>query len=159
MDGDNPSQDAREPVDRRSFLKWIATASIGTTTVFSGAMVSTAVMPPGRSIEGKTKVGKLAVGRADELETELPLLVEYGDDILFLIKKSDDTIIVLDAACPHVACKLHWNEASQEFDCPCHESSFTIDGTLLGGPAPRDMYSAVFEIVEGEIVVSEIIRS
>lgn len=162
MDDDrspHESQGDTQQPDRRSFLKWIATASIGTTALFSGTMVSTAIMPPGRSIEGKTKVGRLAVGRVDELEVEVPTLVEYGDDVLFLIKKADDEIAVLDAACPHVACKLHWNDASSEFDCPCHESSFTIDGVLLGGPAPRDMYAAAFEIVDGEIVVSEILRS
>ena len=115
-------------------------------------------MPPGRSIEGKTKVGNLVVGRVDGLQIEVPLLVEYGDDILYLILKADGAVRVLDAACPHVACRLGWNAATKEFDCPCHASSFTIDGVLLGGPAPRDMYSAAFEIVEGEIIVSEIIR-
>ena len=159
MDRDERSENTGAEPDRRSFLKWIATASIGTTAVFSGSMVSTAVMPPGRSIEGKTKVGKLAVGRVDELEAEVPVLVEYGDDVLFLVKKTDDTINVMDAACPHVACKLHWETDHKRFACPCHESFFSIDGVLDGGPAPRDMFKAEFEIVDGEIVVSEIIRA
>jgi Rieske Fe-S protein len=154
-----PPSDTEETPDRRAFLGWVAGASIGATALFSTAMVSTAVMPPDRSIEGKTKVGRLAVGRVDELEVEQPVLAEYGDDVLYLIKKSDEEINVFDAACPHVACKLSWNPDTSEFDCPCHASAFDIDGTLLYGPAPRDMYAAEFEIEDGEIVVSSIIRT
>ncbi|MDH4140528.1 MAG: Rieske 2Fe-2S domain-containing protein [Coriobacteriia bacterium] len=141
-------------VDRRDFVAWIAAMSMGATAVFAVTMVGRAVVPPGRSIEGKTKVGKLAVGREDELEPGKPVLAEYGDDVLYVVKMEDSSLKVYNAACPHVACKLAYNESSKEFDCPCHASSFTIDGKLLGGPAPRDMIEAEFEVVEGEIVVS-----
>lgn len=141
-------------LDRRSFVAWMAITSLAATGAFSVAMVAQAVTPPPRSIDGKTKVGKLAVGRMADLEVGVPVLAEYGDDSVFLVKKSESEAVVLDAACPHVACKLAYNESSGEFDCPCHASSFTIDGVLLGGPAPRDMIAAAFEIVGGEIVVS-----
>lgn len=140
-------------LERRTFVSWMAVGSLGVTAAFTGTMVGLAVYPPSRSIDGKTKVGELAVGRVDDLEVGVPVLVEYGDDVVFLIKLAD-SLLVLNAACPHVACKLAFNASTNEFDCPCHASSFTIEGVLLGGPAPRDMYSAVFEVVDGEIVVS-----
>lgn len=142
------------PLDRRSFLVWAAAASLGASVLFMGATVVQALMPPSRSIEGKTKVGKLAVAKATELEVGVPKLAEYGDDVVFVIKKDESTFTVFNAACPHVRCKLQYNSATNEFDCPCHASSFDINGTRLGGPAPRDMYAGYFEFTNGEIVVS-----
>jgi len=119
-----------------------------------GATVVQALMPPSRSIDGKTKVGTISVGKLADLKVDTPVNVDYGDDVLFLVKKSDDKVEVLSQACPHVGCKLMFNDKSSQFDCPCHASSFTIDGVRIGGPAPRNMYGANFELVNGEIIVS-----
>ncbi|MBE0476428.1 MAG: Rieske 2Fe-2S domain-containing protein [Coriobacteriia bacterium] len=143
-----------QDVDRRSFLGWLAGASLGATALLSGGTIAKAVTPPERSIDGKTKMGPLAVARLSDLRQGEPLLVEYGDDVLFLVLAEDGTVSGLDAACPHVACKLHFNQSTREFDCPCHASSFALDGTVLGGPAPRDMYAARLEVVGDEVVVS-----
>jgi Rieske Fe-S protein len=139
---------------RRDFLVWVAAASLGATAAFMGATVVQAVMPPPRSIEGKTKVGKLAVAKVSDLRTEEPVLVDYGDDLLFVAKTAQDKIVVFDAACPHVRCKLYWNDKTKQFDCPCHASSFSITGQKLGGPAPRGMIPAVFVVQNGEVIVS-----
>ena len=148
---------APAPMERRSFLVWLAGAVIGLAGLFSAATVVQALVPPNRSIDGKTKVGKLAVGRVSELSIGKPVAANYGDDVLFLIKKPDNGIVVLSQTCPHVGCKLAFNSTSKQFDCPCHASHFSIDGKKLGGPAPRDMYAADFTVTNGEIVVSGII--
>ena len=142
------------PMPRRDFLVWAAGLSVGATALLIGATVAQAVMPPPRTIEGKTKVGKLGVAKVSDLEPEKPVLVEYGDDVLFVAKTTDDKVVVFNAACPHVRCKLFWNEQTKQFDCPCHASSFTINGKKLGGPAPRDMYRAFFVVDNGQVVVS-----
>lgn len=144
------------PMDRRSFLVWAAAASLGASVLFMGATVVQAIIPPSRSIEGKTKMGKLPIAKVADLKAGVPVLAEYGDDVLFVVKNDESSFSVFDAACPHVRCKLQYNPATNEFDCPCHASSFTIEGKRISGPAPRDMYSATFEVVGGEVVVSGI---
>lgn len=144
------------PMDRRSFLVWAAAASLGASVLFMGATVVQAIMPPDRSIEGKTKMGKLAIAKVANLKVGVPVLAEYGDDVLFVIKHDEATYSVFDAACPHVRCKLGFNAKTTNFDCPCHTSSFTIRGKKIMGPAPRDMIPANFEIVGGDVVVSGI---
>jgi Rieske Fe-S protein len=139
---------------RRDFLVWLAGLSLGATALFVGATIAQAVTPPPRSIEGKTKVGKLAVAKVSTLVVDRPVLVEYGDDALFVSKTAGDKILVLNAACPHVRCKLFWNEKTKQYDCPCHASSFSITGKKLGGPAPRDMFGATFVVENGQVVVS-----
>ena len=37
--------------------------------------------------------------------------------------------------CPHLGCALKWNRAEHTWDCPCHGSRFTDDGTLIDNPA------------------------
>lgn len=41
--------------------------------------------------------------------------------------------------CPHLGCALKWNPQEHSWDCPCHGSRFSEDGTLLDGPATGDL--------------------
>jgi len=39
--------------------------------------------------------------------------------------------------CPHMGCALRWNAQESTWDCPCHGSRFTRDGTLLENPSNK----------------------
>lgn len=41
--------------------------------------------------------------------------------------------------CPHLGCALKWNPAEHSWDCPCHGSRFSEDGTVLDNPANGDL--------------------
>lgn len=41
--------------------------------------------------------------------------------------------------CPHMGCALKWNAQEHTWDCPCHGSRFTGDGTLIDNPATGDL--------------------
>lgn len=41
--------------------------------------------------------------------------------------------------CPHMGCALKWNPQEHTWDCPCHGSRFTQNGTLIDNPAARDL--------------------
>ena len=41
--------------------------------------------------------------------------------------------------CPHMKCKLIFNEKELTWDCPCHGSRFTIDGKVINGPSIYDI--------------------
>ncbi|MBV9514839.1 MAG: FAD-dependent oxidoreductase [Mycobacteriaceae bacterium] len=41
--------------------------------------------------------------------------------------------------CPHLGGIVNWNDADKAWECPLHGSRFTPDGTLLEGPATRDL--------------------
>lgn len=45
----------------------------------------------------------------------------------------------LSSACPHEGCNVMWRDETNDFLCPCHDSSFGPDGTRLGGPAQRGL--------------------
>lgn len=140
--------------DRRDFLVLAAGASLGASGIFVGATIIQALMPPARSIDGLTDVGPFVVARLSDLQIGVPVLTDYGDDRVFVVKTSPATAIVFDAACPHARCTLRFSEDSNRFECPCHASSFSIEGKKLGGPSPRDMVLAATEVMNGEVIVS-----
>lgn len=37
--------------------------------------------------------------------------------------------------CPHLGCALHWNSAEHSWDCACHGSRLSEDGSVLDNPA------------------------
>jgi glycine/D-amino acid oxidase-like deaminating enzyme/nitrite reductase/ring-hydroxylating ferredoxin subunit len=41
--------------------------------------------------------------------------------------------------CPHMGCHVRWNRGETSWDCPCHGSRFTPEGTLIQGPATDDL--------------------
>ena len=155
-DDDAASSDAElpSPVSRRSFLVWSAVASLGASVLFMSATAVQAIMPPTRSSSGKRTVGRVSVARVADLKVGVPFLAEYGDDTLFVVRYGGESFGVFDAACPHVGCRLRFDGAADRFVCPCHQSTFTSRGARTGGPAPRGMVAATFEIVGGEVVVS-----
>lgn len=41
--------------------------------------------------------------------------------------------------CPHLGCRLIYNELESTFECPCHGSKFREDGTCISAPANKDL--------------------
>lgn len=41
--------------------------------------------------------------------------------------------------CPHLGCALKWNSAEHSWDCACHGSRFSENGTVLDNPANGDI--------------------
>ncbi|MBN3498988.1 FAD-dependent oxidoreductase [Arthrobacter pascens] len=52
------------------------------------------------------------------------------------------TTCSLSAVCTHLGGIVHWNDNEKSWDCPLHGSRFSSDGTLLEGPATRDLQPA-----------------
>lgn len=41
--------------------------------------------------------------------------------------------------CPHMGCRLIWNRYDKRWECPCHGSSFEINGKISSGPAQQNI--------------------
>jgi len=53
-----------------------------------------------------------------------------------------DAVQALSATCPHAGCFVEIDPAGRCFRCPCHNSSFTLDGAIVApSPSPRPMDS------------------
>lgn len=65
--------------------------------------------------------------------------------------RNGDAVRALAVVCPHLGCSIGPDASGQGFACPCHDSSFDIDGKRRDGPSPRDM-DVLATRVEGGIV-------
>ena len=79
----------------------------------------------------------------------------------WVVKTADHKAIAFSPTCPHLGCIYHWeaerNDAqgqqAQSFICPCHASSFSAQGEVLGGPAPRPLDRYVTRIEGSKLLV------
>jgi menaquinol-cytochrome c reductase iron-sulfur subunit len=55
------------------------------------------------------------------------------------IRKVGDQVIAFNTICPHLGCAVEHRAAKGEFYCPCHLSSFDLDGNEQNAIPPRGM--------------------
>jgi menaquinol-cytochrome c reductase iron-sulfur subunit len=70
-------------------------------------------------------------------------------------QKGSTEVEALTATCPHAGCFVDLEPGGRSFRCPCHNSSFTLDGGIVEpSPSPRPMDSLECRIGEnGEVAV------
>jgi Rieske Fe-S protein len=76
---------------------------------------------------------------------------------VYLRRTAADKIEALNVACPHAGCFVDFMPGRECFLCPCHNSTFTLEGRIAdrASPAPRAMDSLPVEVRNGkEIWVS-----
>lgn len=69
--------------------------------------------------------------------------------------KGSDTVEALSATCPHAGCFVEIEGQGRCFRCPCHNSSFTLDGGIVApSPSPRAMDALQCRVAKnGEVEV------
>jgi menaquinol-cytochrome c reductase iron-sulfur subunit len=72
---------------------------------------------------------------------------------LWAIRRSDTDVTVFSPVCPHLGCQFDWDPSTAKFRCPCHGSVYSLDGKVLGGPAPRPLDTLPAKIEKGELYV------
>ncbi len=76
-------------------------------------------------------------------------VVKYEGHTLALYKDEKGALHAVNSACTHIKCTVGWNTAEKSWDCPCHGSRFSFDGTMLTGPARKDLeLLSLNEIIE-----------
>jgi menaquinol-cytochrome c reductase iron-sulfur subunit len=69
----------------------------------------------------------------------------------WVVKKTYNDVVAFSPQCTHLGCAYHWDAPSHTFICPCHTSVFSIDGQVLGGPAPRPLDRLMTKIQGGRL--------
>ncbi len=77
----------------------------------------------------------------------------------WVVKLSDQEVVALAPQCTHLGCAYHWDEQNGEFLCPCHTSTFSVDGKVLAGPAPRPLDRYEVKVEGTKLLVGQIIRT
>ena len=78
-------------------------------------------------------------------------VVKYEGRSIALYKDEQGQLHAVSPACTHIKCTVGWNTAEKSWDCPCHGSRFSFDGSVLTAPARKDL-----EVIQMEELVSPI---
>jgi menaquinol-cytochrome c reductase iron-sulfur subunit len=147
---------------RRTFLKLL----IGIITLFIGLILGIPFIQA--LIVSKFKKAKLAwykVAEVDSLPVGQPVRLNFfarNEDAylhetavhsIWAVKHSASEVTIYSPICTHLGCYYNWDQGTGHFECPCHGSVFSIDGKVLGGPAPRPLDTLPYKIDNGILSV------
>lgn len=139
-----PSSD----IKRRDFLKVTWSALAGLVGLELGGL-TVAYMQP-RLAEGQ--FGSVIIaGNAADFPPGSVTHIPNGR--FYLSCLPDGGFLAIYQRCTHLGCNVPWNQTSQAFICPCHNSQFTNDGALINPPAPRPLDLFPVSITDGQIEV------
>ena len=66
-------------------------------------------------------------------------VVDVGGRNLAVYVAEDGAVVSLSPRCQHMGCTVAWNDGDRTWDCPCHGSRYAADGTVMQGPATKDL--------------------
>ncbi|MDB6037210.1 MAG: Rieske iron-sulfur protein [Verrucomicrobiales bacterium] len=155
--------------ERRSFLKEAAIMAIGgvATLVPLGAGIAVLLDPLRRNVNGgsKIRVTSLDALPKDGTPRKFPILASRTDawnkypdapvGAVYLRRTPDGKIQALNVVCPHAGCFVDFRENTKNFFCPCHNSSFAVDGKIDDpkSPSPRAMDELQVEVKGSDVWV------
>jgi cytochrome b6-f complex iron-sulfur subunit len=90
-----------------------------------------------------TMVGGVVCGQPSGLSN--PIIVTRVDA---------STVIAVDSKCTHLGCTVEWNAGNNDFECPCHGSTFGSDGHVKVGPATLPLTSYSVTVNSDSVVIT-----
>jgi nitrite reductase/ring-hydroxylating ferredoxin subunit len=78
----------------------------------------------------------------------------------YLACLADGGFLALSRTCTHLGCSVPWDAGKNRFVCPCHGSTFSMNGEVLTAPAPRplDIYPVRIENGIVKVDVSQVFK-
>lgn len=121
------------------FKKWGMTSSMIAAEIISSQIERTAMDRNSSLSEDKQvlQYEKVFSGRRMFFMASLPaFMADMWESISGLLKGLFGRH---ERRCPHMGCRLEWNDEEKSWDCPCHGSRFTNEGELLDNPAKTNL--------------------
>jgi len=148
--------------DRRGFLKRalaiVVGSVLGTVPLGAGLTVLFSPLQRKRRRDEAVLVGTLEALPADGTPCKFPVMATRVDAWnksqgligAVYLRRVENRVIALNVACPHAGCFVDYSAARDGFVCPCHNSSFNLDGAIRDprSPAPRGLDTLEVEVRE-----------
>ncbi|MBL8953932.1 MAG: Rieske (2Fe-2S) protein [Myxococcaceae bacterium] len=156
--------DAPAGTERRGFLKLLAgafaalAAALATVPVLG--TVVTPLMKPKADDGGLLRaagLGELVEGVPKRVELTSVLVDGWTRSVgiigaVWLLKKPDGSITAMSSVCPHSGCSIN-QKSKSTYGCPCHDSTFELDGKASEGPSPRPMDTLEVQVKDKDVFV------
>lgn len=82
--------------------------------------------------------------------------VTIGDttDSLIIVRKSEKEFLVFSSVCRHRKCNVKYKKDKNVFVCPCHESTYDINGKVIKGPSKGDIPAYKVQLSGNQLEIS-----
>lgn len=161
---DGPAVDSR-----RGFFSKVAAMIIGTITMVipsaAGLMVFFDPLRRKSTQNEKMRIATLDALPNDGVPRKFSILAARTDawnkfsnspiGAVYLRRTAESKVEALNVVCPHAGCFVDFRSDTKSFFCPCHNSSFSLDGKIADpkSPSPRAMDTLEAEVRNNEIWV------
>lgn len=159
------SQNAMPQPPRRSFLVAALAVGAGATAVLTPLAVGVAAFLSPLFRKRQSPMVRLALldqvpenGQPRSFPVVAPCVDAWNRcpdrrlGAVYLIRQDGQAKpLALSAKCPHAGCFVGYESGDNQFNCPCHTSSFKLDGSRVRGDdevSPRDMDQLPVELRE-----------
>ncbi len=160
--------DSPDNPKRRDFVKKAAALTLGTVTaavpVFAGVRVLMDPLARKAVVGEPVRVTTLEALPKDGTPRKFSIIANRTDawnkypsaaiGAIYLRRTSENTVEALNVVCPHAGCFVDYMPARNRFFCPCHNSSFALDGAIADAksPSPRPLDTLEVQIRDGNEV-------
>ena len=135
-------------MERRSFLRRIA--------VLLGAVVSFVFLVPVMKFLAPQKLEaqaeKITINKS-EIPYGEAMEVAFNGTPLIVINRKGKGFIALSRVCTHLGCLVGYNRDDEELVCPCHAANFSLEGSVISGPAPSPLESFPLKVEADHIII------
>jgi Rieske Fe-S protein len=163
------------PEPRRGFVKQVLAVVIGGLVGLVPAVVGLATFvnplrksvkekqrPAGSDAEGFYRVA--ALSSLSEVPQAFKIIADRKDawnvyprdsiGAVYLQRLGAEEVRAFNVSCPHAGCSVSFRPASHEYHCPCHNSTFAMDGKRdPNSPSPRNLDDLPIKVVNGDVFV------
>lgn len=74
---------------------------------------------------------------AENVPRDSAKIIKYNGKHAGAYRDKAGNIYIVSLECPHLKCRLNWNETTKTWDCPCHGSRYDYKGNLIDNPAQK----------------------
>jgi cytochrome b6-f complex iron-sulfur subunit len=141
---------ADKKISRRDFL--------GLSLVIGGAIAITETLFVGLRFLSPKKAdgefgGTFNLGAYDQFPLGSVTPVEKGR--FYIVRLQDGGFLAVYRRCTHLGCSVPYDQATQQFICPCHGSAFSMQGDVKNPPAVRPLNLFSLSITDtGDLLVN-----
>ena len=158
-----PEPTPLETPDRREFVKACCAVAVGgaasAVPIVAGLnFLSDPVRRPSESGSGFVQVATLNSLPEDGQPRKFPVIADRSDawnrypqvpvGAVYLRRTGPQQVEALNVICPHAGCAVDFQTEKKSYLCPCHNSSFGLDGAIAdrSSPSARPLDSLEVEV-------------
>jgi menaquinol-cytochrome c reductase iron-sulfur subunit len=146
---------------------WAVAAIYGLWSIIGAALALPAAFYLFNPPRAKPETEWAEAGDISRLESDVPVEMVFRRNRLdgwrlisekstaWVVKRGEE-IVAYGPQCTHLGCAYHWNDRNREFLCPCHTSTFALDGTVTSGPAPRPLDRYDVRVENNRLLVGDL---